>query len=95
MWKEEPSAEVTLLYRATLEDIPSDLLHKALIRVAKTSKFRPMPAEIREAAQVEADLARSGNRPKYLDEPKLTIEEREAELTDPSYLEFRKRFVRS
>jgi hypothetical protein len=95
MWKEEPSAEITLLYRETLKDIPPDLLHKAWIRAAKTSKFRPTPAEIREAAQIEADLARRGNRPRYLDEPKLTIEEREAELNDPSYLEFRKRFVRS
>ncbi len=91
VWREEPTAELALLYRETLKDIPVRLLERAFLRVAKSSKFRPTPAEILEAAGIEAEIARGGNRPHYLDEPKISQEEREAALNDPEYQALRRK----
>lgn len=82
VWRDDPSRELALVYRETLKDIGPHLLHKAFMRVAKTCKFRPTPAEIREAAEIEAELSRKSNRPAYLDEPPLSEAEREAAMEE-------------
>lgn len=92
VWKDDPTHELALVYRETLADIPPMLLHKAFLRVARTCKFRPNPAEIREAAEIEAELERKGNRPAYLDEPVTSQEEREAAMEDTK--EMREAFKR-
>ena len=86
VWKDDPTHELALVYRETLKDIQPWVLHRAFLRVARTCKFRPTPAEIREAADVEAELMRKGNRPKYLDEPPLSQAEREAAMEETKEL---------
>jgi len=93
VWRDDPSRELALVYRETLQDIPPLVLHKAFLRVAKTCKFRPNPAEIREAAEIEAELSRKANRPAYLDEPPLSQEERNAAMEDTK--EIREKFKRN
>lgn len=81
-YREEITEELALLYQQALKDIRPDILHKAFLRAAKNCKFRPTPAEVREAADVELDR----NKPPYrLDGPNLSAAEREAVLQDPEY----------
>jgi hypothetical protein len=47
--------------------------------VGKTSRFRPTPAEIRAAAEIEFELA---SKPKQLEGPKLSQEERDAAMEE-------------
>lgn len=50
LWKADPDWENGLadVYLIALQDLPEDLLRSALERCAKTSKWRPKPAEIRD-----------------------------------------------
>jgi hypothetical protein len=82
VWKDDPSRELALAFRETLQDIPAEILHKAFMRVLRTCKFRPTPAEIREAAETEAELGKASQRPKYLDEPITSQAEREAAMEE-------------
>ena len=54
-YREEISEELVLLYCETLKDLRPEVLHKAFLEAAKKSKFRPTPAEVREAAGVEIE----------------------------------------
>jgi hypothetical protein len=50
--------------------------------VGKTSRFRPTPAEIRAAAEIEFEQA---SKPKQLEAPKLSQEERDAAMEETSW----------
>jgi hypothetical protein len=80
-YREEVTEELTLAYLEALKDIRPILLHQAFLHALKRCKFRPTPAEVRESFEIVAQQA-GGNRPKYLDEPPLSPEEREAAMRD-------------
>jgi hypothetical protein len=61
-FREEITEEMALLYQQTLKDLRPELLHKAFLLAAKRSKFRPTPAEVREAATVEAERIPNSGR---------------------------------
>jgi|SRR6267142_475051 len=56
-YREEITQEMALLYQKALSDIRPAILHKAFLRAAKNCKFRPTPAEVRLAAEVEFEKA--------------------------------------
>lgn len=78
-YREEITEELILLYQEALKDLPPQILHKAFLRAAKNLKFRPTPAEIREAAEIEFEKR---PQPRRLPEPELTPEEREAAMKE-------------
>ena len=92
-YREEITEELAVLYQEALKDIQPEMLHRAFLRAAKSSKFRPTPAEIREAAAIEQEIQRGGNRPTYLDEPPIPEEERSAALSDPHYQELKRKIT--
>jgi hypothetical protein len=57
MFHEAITEGMLLLYSETLKDLEPDILNKAFLRAAKTCKFRPTPAEVIEAANIEMELA--------------------------------------
>lgn len=81
-YREEITEELALLYQQALRDIKPEILHKAFLRAAKNCKFRPTPAEVREAAETEMERSKPAYR---LDGPRLSPAEREAVLQDPEY----------
>jgi|SRR5712664_986259 len=81
VYREEVTEELTLAYSEALKDIRPILLHRAFLHALKRCKFRPTPAEVRESFEIVAQSA-GGNRPKYLDAPQLSEEEREAAIRD-------------
>jgi hypothetical protein len=91
VYREELSEELVLAYQLALSDLrDAETLHAAFMASMKKSKFRPTPAEILDSYAITKQN-KTGNRPKYLDEPQLTPEEREAELASPEYQELRKK----
>lgn len=78
MYREETTAGLALVYRETLEHLKPEILHKAFLRATKTSKFRPTPAEILEAANIELELL----QPPKARYEQIPIEEREAALKE-------------
>jgi hypothetical protein len=94
-YREEITEELALLYQEALKDICPEILHRAFLKAAKTCKFRPTPAEVRNSADSLMSSMQRGNRPKYLDEPMLSEAEREATLADPSYQELRGKILGS
>jgi hypothetical protein len=94
IYRDDPTELLAVAFRETLKDLPAKVLHRACLRAQRESpQFRPTPGRVYEIA--EALLARSqpGNRPKYLDEPKLSEEERQQALeeTKPQRDELRKK----
>ena len=96
VYREVITPELVLAYTATLSDLRRpDVLHAAFIRAVKICKFRPTPAEVFDAYEIEASRApvssdemHGSSRPKYLDEPILSKEEREkavAEIPRPDF----------
>ena len=81
VYREEVTEELTLAYSETLKDIKPAFLHRAFLHAMKRSKFRPTPAEVRESFEIVAQN-NGGNRPKYLDEPKMSQEERDQAIKD-------------
>src|SRR5258708_21928315 len=57
IWRDDPTEELALIFRETLKDLKPEILHKAFVRVTKTCKFRPSPAEVIEAANIEMEIA--------------------------------------
>ena len=57
-YREEVTEELALLYHQALSDIKPEILHKAFLRAARTNKFRPTPAEVRIAAEIEYELVK-------------------------------------
>jgi hypothetical protein len=49
LFRPPTSDDAANLYVATLNDIPASLVVEACARLAATAKFRPVPAEVREA----------------------------------------------
>jgi len=90
VYREERSEELVLAYQIALEEVRPDILHKAFLRAMKKSKFRPTPAEIALAADIEYEL--QPRRPQLV-EPKLTEAERLAALEDPQYKELRDKIL--
>jgi len=78
IWKDDPSEELALVYRETLQNLKPEILHKAFLRVAKTCKYRPTPAEVLEAASIELELL----TPPRTEFPQISQEEREAALAE-------------
>lgn len=75
----DPVTEGTVaVYTETLKDVNSEILHKAFLRATKTSKFRPTPAEILEAASIELELL----QPPKTHYEQISREEREAALEE-------------
>ena len=79
VYREEVTEEMALLYQKALDDLRPEILHKAFLRAAKHSKFRPTPAEVREAANVEMDGERKGTAVNY---PEVSQAERDAALVE-------------
>jgi hypothetical protein len=85
--------EIILFYSDSLAKLKEPLvLHKAFQRCRDRVKFLPQPCEVLEAynAILQGD---SGNRPRYLDEPPLSAEEREAALNDPLYQDIKQKLT--
>ena len=78
MYREEITEGTALLYRETLKDVIPAILHKAFLRVTKTCKYRPTPAEVLEAANIELELL----TPPRTEFPQISQEEREAALAE-------------
>lgn len=78
MYREETTAGLAVIYRETLEHLKPEILHKAFLRATKTSKFRPTPAEILEAASIELELL----QPPKTHYEQISREEREAALEE-------------
>lgn len=93
VYREEVQEELVLAYLESLKELRPGLLHQAFLRAMKRSKFRPTPAEVHESYEVVAEIQTGGNRPKYLDEPKLSVAEREAAVAAPEYQELRRKIV--
>ena len=77
-YREEITEEMALLYREALKEIDPQILHRAFLRAAKKHRFRPTPAEILDAAEIEKLLA---PKPKMA-YPEISQEEREAAMED-------------
>ena len=92
-YREEITPEMALLYQEALSDIKPEVLHQAFLVATRICKFRPMPAEVRDAAQAIMARNRVGNRPTYLDEPQLSESERNAELESAEYQALRRRVI--
>jgi hypothetical protein len=91
MFHEGITEGMLLLYCETLKDVDPDILNKSFLRAAKTSKFRPTPAEILEAANVELELL----QPPKTNYEQISAEEREAALEETKeYREKLKTFLR-
>ena len=69
---------MALLYSETLKEVKPEILHKAFLRATKTSKFRPTPAEILEAANIELEIL----QPPRTHYEQISVEEREAALEE-------------
>lgn len=81
VYREEYQEELILAYLEALKELKPGLLHQAFLHAMKRSRFRPTPAEVRESFAIIAE-PQQGNRPKYLDEPKMSREEREKVLAE-------------
>lgn len=92
VYREEVTEELTLAYCEALKDIRPIFLHRAFLHAMKRLKFRPTPAEVRESFELIATES-AGNRPKYLDEPPTSAEEREAAVNDPLYQDLKRRLT--
>ena len=73
IYRETLTEELILAYQVALEDLNAELLHKAFRRAMKLSTFRPTPAEVLNAYQVEIERA---PKPKQLDAPPMSEGER-------------------
>lgn len=78
MYREETTEGLAVVYRETLEHLKPEILHKAFLRATKTSKFRPTPAEILEAANIELELL----QPPKTHYEQIPVEERDAALEE-------------
>ena len=79
VYREEITEELALLYRITLVEVPAKTLHKAFLRVAKRSKFRPTPAEVMEAVCIENEIQEAERKTVY---PIVSQDEREAAMQE-------------
>lgn len=90
IYRDDPTVALLEAFKTILKPLLSkpEILNEALILAARESpEFRPKPGRIFEIAETLMVRRQwSGqNRPKYLDAPKLSEAEREAELSDPEY----------
>lgn len=89
MYRDDPTDALLQAFKTILGPLLSkpDVLNEALMLAARESpKFRPSPGRVFEIAETLM-LRRAqmpGNRPKYLDAPKLSAEEREAAIAETS-----------
>lgn len=93
IYRDDPTEILAVSFREILKpllDFPEVLHEACLIAARESSEFRPKPGRIYEIAEGLL-MCRQNNRPKYLDEPKLTEAEREAELASPEYQELRRK----
>jgi hypothetical protein len=85
IYRDDPTAELLVSFREILKPLLSrpEVLHEALLIAARQSpEFRPKPGRVFEIAETLMERQRWSNRPKYLDEPKLSNAEREAAVAD-------------
>ncbi len=94
IYRDDPTAELAVAFREVLAPLKPEILHQAcLIACRECPEFRPKPGQIYEIAQSILAQRQEGNRPKWLDEPMLTAEEREAELHSTEYRLLRAKIV--
>ena len=92
IYRDDPTEMLAVAFRETLQDLAPATLHAACLKAQRESpQFRPTPGRIYELAQYEGAKNAKGNRPAYLDEPVLSPEEREAELSSPEYQQIREK----
>jgi hypothetical protein len=94
IYRDDPTEELAVAFREILKPLLSrpEILNEALIVAARQSPdFRPKPGRIFEIAEGLMQRAQWRNRPKYLDEPKLSEAERLAELESPEYQALKKK----
>jgi hypothetical protein len=90
MYRADVTEAMGLLYREALKEIKPEILHKAFVRVTKTSKFLPTPAEVLEAANIELELL----QPPKTNYEQIPLEEREAALEETKeYREALRKFL--
>lgn len=86
IYRDDPTELLAVAFRETLEEIPAKVLHEACLKAQREApQFRPSPGRVYEIAQAIMAKNEKGNRPKYLDEPPIPAEEREAALADQRY----------
>jgi hypothetical protein len=73
VYRETLTPELIVAYQACLGDLNPRFLARAFRRAMTLSKFRPTPAEVREAYAVEVE---SAPKPKQLEEPPMNAEDR-------------------
>lgn len=94
IYRDDPTELLAVAFRETLEQLKPEVLHQScLIAQRESPQFRPTPGRIYEIA--EGILAKSveGNRPKWLDEPKMSEKDREEACNEPGYLEIRRKIT--
>ena len=85
IYRDDPTKTLLVSFREILKPLLSkpDVLHEALLIGARESpEFRPKPGRIFEIAEALMARRQQSTRPKYLDEPPLSPEEREAAMRD-------------
>jgi hypothetical protein len=82
--------ELVLLYCEALKEIKPEILHRAFLGASKRSKFRPTPAEIREAALIEIEKSRPGFSVSW---PEVSQQEREEALSESEYQKLRAKIL--
>ena len=85
IYRDDPTKTLLVSFREILKPLLSrpDVLHEALLIGARESpEFRPKPGRIFEIAETLMVKRQQSNRPKYLDEPPLSPEEREAAIRE-------------
>ena len=78
IWKDDPTEELALVFRETFKDVKPEILHKAFLRVTRSCKFRPTPAEVLEAVNIELELL----QPPKTHYEQIPLSEREAALEE-------------
>ncbi len=94
IYRDDPTELLAVAFRETLKDVPAKVLHEACLRAQREApQFRPSPGRVYEIAEAIMAKLQKGNRPKYLDEPPMPEEEREAAINDPLYQDLKRRIT--
>lgn len=83
IYRDDPTDLLLTAFRETLCHLAPGVLHQACLQAQRESPaFRPTPGRIYEIAETILERNQQGNRPRYLDEPQLSQEERDAAVLE-------------
>jgi hypothetical protein len=97
IYRDDPTDVLLVSFQEILSPLllKPEILHQALLIAARQSpEFRPKPGRVYEIAETLMERQQQiGNRPKYLDEPKMSEQERQEVLQDAEYIELRQKIT--